>query len=187
MVTKFVQSPLFVWVDLEMTGLDVSRDVILEVACIITDCRLNSIAQLQPLVVHQPDAVLSSMNEWCQKQHTKSGLVDAVRASTLSIKQAEELLLSFIKQHCKPNQSPLCGNSVWMDRLFLQTYMPSIVEYMHYRLIDVSTVKQLVTAWFGKAGEPLFAKKSAHRALDDLHESIAELTFYRDNFFVKTF
>lgn len=184
MINQHTQSSYLVWIDLEMTGLDVSRDVILEVACIITDYHLNPVAQLPAIVIHQPETVLAAMDEWNQKQHTQSGLVAAVHTSSVSIKQAEELLLSFIKQYCKPRQSCLCGNSVWMDRLFLHTYMPSVVDYMHYRLIDVSSIKQVVTYWFGKPEEPLYVKKNTHRALDDVRESIAELAFYRNRFFI---
>lgn len=177
------QPPSFVWIDLEMTGLDVTRDVILEIACIITDYRLTIIEQHPSIIIHQPQAVLDGMDAWCRKHHTQSGLIDAVRASTVSTVQAEQKILTFIKQYCQPQKSPLCGNSVWMDRLFLHAYMPSITAYMHYRVIDVSTVKQLVNYWYGKPGEQMFAKKNVHRAIDDLHESITELTFYRENFF----
>ncbi len=173
----------FVWVDLEMSGLNVARDVILEVACIITDKHLNIIAQKPPLVIHHESSILENTDRWVYDQHSKSGLCDEVARSKLTCAQAEQELLAFVQQYCPKHEAPLCGNSVWMDRLFLRTYMPQFEGYLHYRIIDVSSVKLLVNCWFGSGDKEFFKKKNTHRALDDIQESIAELKFYREHFF----
>lgn len=174
----------FVWIDCEMTGLSVEQDVLLEIATIITDSNLNEIAQGPSLVIHQPDEVLENMNEWCQRQHKVSGLTDAVRASTVTLQQAQDETLAFIRKHCMPKTALLAGNTVWQDRLFLNKYTPSIVEYLHYRLIDVSSVKELVKRWYPNDPRIEFKKPDNHRALDDIRASIEELRYYRTNFFV---
>jgi len=174
----------FVWIDLEMTGLEVKKDAILEIACIITDGNLNTIAEGPSLVIHHPENVLASMNAWCKEHHTQSGLVEQVRTSTITTQQAENEVVTFIKKNCSPGTAFLAGNSVWQDRIFLQTYMPHILAYLHYRIIDVTSVKELVAQWYPNDPHVKFEKKDTHRALQDIHESIAELTHFRKYFFV---
>lgn len=175
---------LLVWVDLEMTGLDPQRDVILEMATIITDNNLEIIAQGPEFVIHQPEEYLERMNDWVRKTHTASGLIEQVRASKISVTEAEQQTLDFIQQYCKKNTAPLCGNTVHQDRAFIRTYMRSIDEYLHYRIIDVSSVKELVRRWYPQNPKKDFVKPENHRALEDIKGSIVELAHYRMNFFV---
>jgi oligoribonuclease len=177
------KAPL-VWLDLEMSGLDPERCVILEIATIITDSELRVVAAGPDLVVHQPDHVLEAMDDWCKEQHGKSGLVAAVRASTISLAEAESRTLALVRAHCSERESPLCGNSIAHDRRFLGRYMPALEGYLHYRNIDVSSVKELVFRWYPALEAP--PKRDAHRALDDIHESIDELRFYRNAVFRRT-
>ena len=179
----FTDAPL-VWIDLEMTGLDASKDVILEIAVILTDSNLNEIAQGPNLVVTQPQHALDGMNEICTQMHTKSNLVADVINATTTVQSAQEQVVAFLKQHCKPGESPLCGNSVWQDKIFLARYMPDVMDFLHYRIIDVSTIKQLVQRWYPDSEHKKYAKKEAHRALGDIYESIEELKWYREHFFV---
>ena len=172
-----------VWIDLEMTGLDPQHDVILEIATIITDNNLNIIATGPALIIHQPDHLLGAMNEWCIQHHTKSGLVAAVRASTTTSAQAEQETLDFIGQYCLPQTAILSGNSIFQDRAFLARYMPSIINFLHYRILDVSTVKELARRWYPTDPNNRFEKKETHRALTDIQESINELNHYRKHFF----
>lgn len=167
-----------VWIDLEMTGLDISRDRIIEIATLITDPDLQVVAEGPELVVHQPESLLAQMDEWNQQHHKASGLVDRVRQSTTSEADAEAQTLSFLQAHI-PKGAPLAGNSVHMDRLFLSHQMPSIVDYLHYRIVDVSTVKELVRRWYPQHFDKRPTKKGNHRALDDIRESVEELRFYR--------
>ncbi len=178
--TRGVNQPL-VWMDLEMSGLDPERCTILEIATIITDAELAVIAEGPDLVIHQDDAVLDAMDEWCTKHHGDSGLTAAVRASTVSLAQAERLTLEFVAAHCPPRASPLCGNTIWQDRRFLVRYMPTLDAHLHYRLVDVSTIKELARRWYPDVAAP--PKSDSHRALDDIRESIAELGFYRRQLF----
>jgi len=164
-----------------MTGLDPVTDKILEIATIVTDDQLNIIAEGPHLIIHQSDEVLESMNEWCQVQHKMSGLVDSVRASKMSQSEAEDRTLRFLEKYCDKNSTPLCGNSVWQDKLFLQKHMPRLGNFFHYRILDVSTIKLVVNRWTKKY--KLFKKIESHRALDDIKESIDELKFYRKTFF----
>jgi oligoribonuclease len=180
------QWPLLVWIDLEMSGLAVQHDKILEIACIITDSDLNIVAAKEPIVVYQELALLEGMDEWNTCQHTKSGLINSVKGSSYTTEQAEHEVLAFIKEYCDPQTAPLCGNSIWVDRLFLKTYMPVLEQYLYYRTVDVSTIKQVVNFWYGAPDSQFFTKKDAHRALDDIRESIEELKYYRENFFKKT-
>ena len=171
-----------VWMDMEMTGLDAASDVILEVATLVTDANLEVVAEGPALVVHQDEAALAGMDDWNTTHHTTSGLVARVRDSKVSLTEAEAVTLAFVERHCAPGTAPLCGNSVWQDRRFLATHMPVLNDYLHYRIVDVSTVKELARCWRPALLDG-FTKKSAHRALDDVHESIAELRYYRQHLF----
>lgn len=171
-----------VWIDLEMSGLDVESDVILEIATIVTDSDLEVLAEGPELVIDQPEAILEGMDEWNTKHHGESGLTDAVRESSLSVDDAETKTLQFIKQYCHRDSAPLCGNSVWQDRRFLARYMPRLEQFLHYRIIDVSSVKELVRRWYpDEVSAP--SKEQSHRALDDIRESIRELAYYREHVF----
>lgn len=172
-----------VWIDLEMTGLDVDECRIIEIATLITDSELNIIATGPELVIHQPDELLDAMDEWNTKHHGESGLTEAVRKSTISEEEAERRTLEFIKTYCDERSAPLCGNSVWQDRRFLDRYMPKLEAYLHYRIIDVSSIKEVVRRWYPSNVRPP-KKGDTHRALDDIKESIEELRFYRENIFV---
>ena len=172
-----------IWIDLEMTGLNPEKDVILEIATIITDNFLNILAEGPSLVIFQPKEILDTMDEWPKKQHTKSGLIEKVRNSTVSVKQAEQQTLEFVQQYCTPNTAPLCGNSVYQDRAFLRNYMQNLNSFTHYRLIDVSSVKELVRRWYPQDPHAQFKKTDSHRALTDIHESIEELKQYKKYFF----
>ena len=169
---------VLVWIDLEMTGLNVTHDRILELAIIITDADLNILAEGPVCVIHQPLAVLQHMDEWNTTQHTQSGLVQRVLRSTLTEQVAEQMVLDFLHDHVPSATAPLCGNSVWQDRRFLARYMPSLEGYLHYRVIDVSTIKELAKRWVPAICEG-FQKRSTHLALDDIRDSIAELRYYR--------
>lgn len=170
-----------VWVDLEMSGLDPDTCKILEIATIVTDADLDVVAEGPDLVVHQDDAVLEAMDEWCTTHHGESGLTASVKASTISLEDAEAQTLSFLQQHTKSGKSPLCGNSIWQDRRFIARYMPKLDAFLHYRLVDVSTIKELSRRWYPDVSAP--SKGESHRALDDIRESIAELRFYRGEVF----
>lgn len=175
-------SARMVWVDLEMTGLDPDTCAIVEIATIVTDSELTVIAEGPCLVVHQPDEVLATMSGFVRDLHTRSGLLDRIRSSTVSLDQAAAETVAFLEQHCSKGASPLCGNSVWKDRAFLERYMPSVIAFLHYRMIDVSTIKELVRRWYPA---PFHApkKKEVHRALDDIRESVEELRWYRSRVF----
>jgi len=170
-----------VWMDLEMTGLDPNVDTILEIATIITDGQLNTVAEGPNIVIHQPDSVLDIMGDWCKEHHGASGLSARVRTSTTSMLDAEQQSLDFIKQYVPQGVSPLCGNSIHQDRRFLVPYMPTLEGYLHYRNIDVSTVKELTRRWYPHIEAPV--KAGEHLALADVRESIAELKFYREQVF----
>lgn len=175
-----------IWLDLEMTGLRPEVDVILEIATVITDNQLNVIAQGPEFVIHQPEDKLALMDAWVKNQHAKSGLTEKVRQSDVSLEQAQEDILAFIKAHCPKNSGLLAGNSVWQDRNFLYFHMPHIVDYLNYRIIDVSTIKELARQWYPKSPLVDFKKKDSHRALDDVYESIEELKHYRKFFWMPT-
>ncbi|MEY2583317.1 MAG: oligoribonuclease [Ilumatobacteraceae bacterium] len=171
--------------DLEMTGLDPARHVIVEIATLVTDDDLNIIAAGPDLVVHQDDAALAEMDEVVVDMHTRSGLLEAIRASTMTLADAGAQTLEFIKAHVsEPRRVPLCGNSIGMDRRFLAAYLPEIEEYLHYRSVDVSTVKELVKRWYPTLNSTRPRKAGAHRALDDVMESVSEMKFYREHVFV---
>jgi len=171
-----------VWMDLEMTGLDPDVDTILEMAILITDAELNLVAEGPSVAIHQGDDVLEAMGDWCKTHHGASGLTARVRSSSLSMAEAEAMALDFVRQHVPERSSPLCGNSIHQDRRFLVRYMPRLEAYMHYRNIDVSTVKELARRWYPNLKPPV--KQAAHLALDDIRESIAELAYYRQAVFV---
>ena len=171
-----------VWLDLEMTGLDPSTERIIEIATVITDSNLRLIATGPELVIHQPRRILEAMDAWNQRQHRKSGLVEAVLVSRITIRQAERAVLQFLKRHCAPKAAPLCGNAVHHDRRFLIKYMPKIDGFLHYRHVDVSTIKELVRRWCPKLGRYRM-KKDAHRAMSDILDSIQELRYYRRTVF----
>ena len=173
---------VLVWVDMEMTGLDPERDVVLEIATIVTDANLDVIEEGPVLAIHQDDAVLGAMDEWNTRQHGHSGLVDRVRRSTMDEAEAERQTLAFLARHAVAGQSPMCGNSICQDRRFMVRHMPRLEAFFHYRNLDVSTVKELARRWRADvyAG---FSKQGSHLALEDIRDSIAELRHYRDTFF----
>ncbi len=164
-----------------MSGLDPDVCKILEIATLVTDAELELVAEGPEIVVHQPDEVLDAMDEWCTNHHGESGLTAGVRASTTSLAEAEAQTLAFLEPLCTAGASPLCGNSIWQDRRFISRYMPKLDAFLHYRMIDVSTVKELSRRWYPDAKAP--PKGQSHRALDDIRESIAELKFYRETVF----
>lgn len=182
--TAETHAPL-IWIDMEMSGLDHEKDVILEVATIITNGSLEIIAEGPDLVIHHGKELLESMDDWNREHHRKSGLWKAVLDSTTTLADAERQTLEFIMQHCQPGKSPLCGNSIWQDRRFINRYMKDVDRYLHYRMIDVSTIKEVARRWHPMILDKKEKKKGNHRALDDIRESIAELKYYKDNLFVK--
>ena len=174
-----------VWVDLEMTGLDPSRHVIVEVAALVTDAELNIIDDGVDLVVHATDAELAEMDDFVTQMHSDNGLLDDIKASTVSIEEAEVAVLELVEKHCDPaHPAPLAGNSIATDRTFIKAQMPRLDAALHYRMIDVSTVKELSRRWFPKAYFNQPQKGMAHRALADIVESIRELDYYRRAVFV---
>ena len=167
-----------IWLDLEMTGLDPQRDRIIEIATLITDKDLNVLAEGPELAIHQNEDILGTMDDWNRQHHGESGLMERVRESSLGEADAERLTLDFIEQWVPSGVSPLCGNSICQDRRFMANGMPRLERYFHYRNLDVSTLKELVARWAPDLKEG-FKKTNRHRARDDIHESIAELRFYR--------
>ena len=172
-----------IWIDLEMTGLDLPRDVILEVALIITNNQLEIIAEGPSLAIHYPDEVLDEMNDWCKKQHGISGLTQAVKDSKTTLHDAQQQLVSFLKPYISQGQGVICGNSVWQDKAFIQAYMPELDALLHYKIIDVSSIKEVILRWYPKNPRVEFKKQDRHRALPDIRESIEELAYYRKHFF----
>lgn len=177
-------SDMLVWLDLEMSGLDPDKERILEIAVVITDGQLEEVAEGPEIVLHQPDSLLEAMDTWNTRQHGNSGLVARVRSSTVTEHEAETEVLEFLKQFCGPRLAPLAGNSVHQDRRFLQRYMPRLEAYLHYRNVDVSTIKELARRWYPELNRGKPQKACAHRALEDIRESIEELRFYRKKVFV---
>jgi oligoribonuclease len=175
---------MLIWMDLEMTGLDPERHIVVEVATLVTDDDLTIVAEGPDIVVGATAEQLSEMDDVVRTMHTHSGLLDAIEASTVTIERAAEQTLAFIKHHVpEPRRVPLCGNSIGVDRRFLRHYLPAIEDHLHYRSIDVSTVKELSKRWYPSLYGRAPKKLGSHRALDDIRESVAELAYYRDNFF----
>ncbi len=176
---------MLAWMDLEMTGLDSRRDVIVEIATLITDDYLNIIAEGPDLVVHQPDDVLAIMDKFVFDMHTRSGLLTAIQQSTITLAEAGAETLAFLKQWIPEARTvPLCGNSIGTDRRFLDAYLPEVENYLHYRSVDVSSIKELVRRWYPSVRSQRPNKQGSHRALDDIQESINELRYYREHVFV---
>jgi len=171
-----------IWLDLELTGLDQIKDTIVEIGTVITDSDLNMLAEGPSLVIHQPDEVLSAMGNWQQKQFAGTGLLDEIKKSTITLKDAENKTLAFVKEWTLEKQAPLCGNTIWMDRVFLMRHMPALHAYFHYRNIDVSTVKELARKWRPELLKQI-VKEHRHRSLSDIHDSINELKLYRGALF----
>jgi len=165
-----------------MTGLDPEKHVILEIASVVTDDNLEIVAEGPDIAIHHPKETLLTMEQWSKTQHTSSGLIDRVEASPYHCRKAEEMTLEFLSHYSKKGLSPLCGNSVWQDRRFLARYMPSLNEFLHYRNIDVSSIKELVKRWYPAL--PHFKKQKAHQASIDIKESIGELKYYRQRVFL---
>ena len=166
-----------IWIDMEMTGLQPDSDRVIELATLVTDPQLNVLATGPVLVVHQPDEVLEAMDSWNKNTHGKTGLIERVRASTLTEADAEKAAIEFLATHVPASSSPMCGNSICQDRRFLARWMPRLEAYFHYRNVDVSTLKELVRRW--KPDLKSFSKEGKHEALADILESIEELKFYR--------
>lgn len=173
-----VSSDHLIWIDMEMTGLDPEKERIIEIATIVTDSDLNLVAEGPVFAVHQPESLLQSMDNWNTKQHNGSGLVARVRASQVTEREAELATLEFLRQYVPAGKSPMCGNTIYQDRRFLVKYMPELEKYFHYRLLDVSTLKELALRWAPRVYNGL-QKESRHLALDDIRESIEELKYYR--------
>jgi oligoribonuclease len=173
-----------IWIDLEMSGLIIETDVILEIATVVTDNQLEIIAQGPNLTIGQPEQILNAMNDWCKEHHGKSGLTQESRNSTITVEQAQEATINFLQPFAMRRQGVLCGNSVWQDRVFLRKYMPRVYELFHYKIIDVSSIKEVIRRWYPNSPYKEFEKKDTHRALPDILESIDELRHYRSHFFV---
>ena len=177
-----LRDDLLVWIDLEMTGLDPERCAIVEIATLVTDADLTVVAEGPNLVIHQPAEVLETMDDVVVQMHRRSGLLDRIAASDVDLTAAEDATLAFVAEHCAARSSPLCGNSIWKDRQFIERYMKRLDAHLHYRCVDVSTLKELARRWYPARFDPP-PKKESHRALDDIRESIAELRWYRQTFF----
>ena len=174
-------SSRLIWLDLEMTGLDPDTDAIIEIATVVTDKDLNILAEGPVLAIHQEEAVLAAMDDWNQTHHGQSGLIERVRSSSIDEAEAERQTLEFLKRWVPENCSPMCGNSIGQDRRFLYRSMKKLEAFFHYRNLDVSTLKELAARWAPDVKDG-FSKKEAHRALDDIIESIEELRYYREHF-----
>ena len=176
-----VDASNLIWIDLEMTGLDTQRDEIIEIATVVTDASLNILAEGPVIAIHQSQEMLAGMDDWNQRQHGGSGLIERVRLSAYNEAKAEAETIDFLRHHVPPGASPMCGNSICQDRRFLARTMPRLEAYFHYRNLDVSTLKELAQRWAPSVAEG-FSKTSQHLALEDIRDSIAELKFYRNHF-----
>ena len=179
-------SPNLIWIDMEMTGLDVKKERILEIAIIVTDSNLNVIDESTDLVIHQPKAVLNKMDSWNKKHHGESGLTEKSLKSKVGLLEAKNKISKIIKKYCEDKKGVLCGNSVYVDRMFLKKYFPAIEKYLSYRMIDVSSIKELAKRWYLADVSEFLGHKEvdvSHRALDDIKWSIKELEFYRKTIF----
>ncbi|WP_438951627.1 oligoribonuclease [Porticoccus sp.] len=182
--TTIARHPLnLIWIDLEMTGLDTDTDAIIEIATLVTDKDLNVLAEGPVMAIHQPEAILAGMDEWNTRQHGQSGLTGRVRNSTATLAEAEQTTIAFLKQFVDERQSPMCGNSICQDRRFLARQMPLLEAFFHYRNLDVSSVKEIIRRWRPELMKG-FSKQSSHLAMADIKDSIAELAYYRDVFFI---
>ncbi len=170
-----------IWIDLEMTGLEPDRDYIIEIATVVTDKDLNILAEGPVIAIHQEESILAEMDDWNQKHHGQSGLIERVKSSQIKEIEAENMTLEFLRRWLPENKSPMCGNSICQDRRFLYRFMPNLEAYFHYRNLDVSTLKELAARWAPDIYNG-FQKTGAHKALDDIIESIEELRYYRENF-----
>lgn len=179
-MTFKIKQPL-IWIDCEMTGLDVRKDRIIEIAVLITDSDLNVVADGPEIAIHRPQQLLDTMDDWNTKHHTESGLVARVLSSNIEINDADQMVHDFIAQYSDPHKAPLCGNSVWQDRRFIDEEMPLTANFLFYRNVDVSSFKEMARRWYPNF--PPYQKNNAHRALDDIRESIAELKYYRTHLF----
>ncbi|EZA47739.1 probable oligoribonuclease isoform X3 [Ooceraea biroi] len=168
---------------MEMTGLDVENCHILEIACLITNGYLTPVSDCLNIVMYQPDEILENMSDWCKVQHKKTGLVDDCRSSKITLQQAEEKTLEYLNTYVSKKMCPLAGNSIYMDRIFLKKYMPLIDDYLHYRNIDISTIKELVRRWHPSIDKAAPKKRYSHRAKFDIQDSLNELHYYREHFF----
>lgn len=179
-----LKSKRFIWIDLEMTGLNPNKDKIIEIATVVTDHELEIIETGPELVIHQSDEIMDNMDNWCKKYHGKSGLTNKVIKSKITELEAETITLNFLKQHVNENTSPMCGNSICQDRRFLSNYMPKLESFFHYRNLDVSSLKILASTWAPGIYKKI-KKNTNHRALDDVLESIAELKLYKNEFLLQ--
>jgi oligoribonuclease len=172
-----------VWIDLEMTGLDIERESIIEIATVITDSELNIVAEGPNLAIRVNEELLAGMDDWNTRHHHGSGLVERIHNEGVKVEDAEQQTIEFLKQWIEPGTAPLCGNSVWNDRQFLAKEMPTLLEMLHYRMVDVSTIKELSRRWYPDVSR--YNKKGAHRALDDILESVEELRYFREEIFIQ--
>jgi oligoribonuclease len=172
-----------VWIDMEMTGLDPEKERVIEIAVLVTEGDLTLVAEGPDLVIHQPDDVLEAMDEWNTKHHGDSGLTERVRKSDIDVAAAEASVIEFLSQHCVPKRAVLAGNSIHQDRRFIRRYMPKLDEFLHYRQVDVSSVKELARRWYPDAFAKAPKKAETHRAMDDIRESLQELAYYRKTIF----
>ncbi|PBC30990.1 oligoribonuclease [Apis cerana cerana] len=179
--TNVEKNNYIVWLDMEMSGLDINTSQILEIACVITDKNLKTISKDLNIIIHQSDEILNNMDDWCLATHQKTGLIYESRLSKITIQDAEQILLKYLKTYVKERTCPLAGSSVYVDRMFLHKYMPLVNNYLHYRIIDTSTIKELIKRW--NINITILKKDHNHRALSDIKESIKELQYYKNNIF----